>query len=237
MKLILENWRAFLNENKSFQEIDLESMRVLLEPYKTDDFKPEYFMSFRDRPTAEINLNTEYKTPVGFYVYPVTETILKQYEQGRIPFASDQPYIVIVKKGDNVDYGYIKDGGPTMLSSAYFIRSPEIEILKKYTPPDKNFEDMYALAEKRRKRKHDFALLWHLTWQLAGEDATKWRDIFLDIGVVGAYDGNSGIIHRREKQQGFFLTNDAYQIVEVFENELKKRTFDQENWGKGKYDP
>ena len=191
MKLILENWRAFLNENKSFQEIDLESMRVLLEPYKTDDFKPEYFMSFRDRPTAEINLNTEYKTPVGFYVYPVTETILKQYEQGRIPFASDQPYIVIVKKGDNVDYGYIKDGGPTMLSSAYFIRSPE----------------------------------------------TKWRDIFLDIGVVGAYDGNSGIIHRREKQQGFFLTNDAYQIVEVFENELKKRTFDQEKWGKGKYDP
>ena len=237
MKLILENWRAFLNENKSFQEIDLESMRVLLEPYKTDDFKPEYFMSFRDRPTAEINLNTEYKTPVGFYVYPVTETILKQYEQGRIPFASDQPYIVIVKKGDNVDYGYIKDGGPTMLSSAYFIRPPEIEELKKYTPPDKNFEDMYALAEKRRKRKHDFALLWHLTWQLAGEDATKWRDIFLDIGVVGAYDGNSGIIHRREKQQGFFLTNDAYQIVKVFENELKKRTFDQEKWGKGKYDP
>ena len=87
---------------------------------------------------------------------------------------------------------------------------------------------MYENAEKKRKRKHDFALLWHLTWQLAGEDATKWRNILLDIGIVGVYDANSGIIHRREKQQGFFLTNDAYQVVEVFENELKKWDFDQE---------
>ena len=108
------------------------------------------------------------------------------------------------------------------------MRQAETEKLKKYTPPDKNFEDMYAIAEKRRKRRHDFALLWHLTRQLSGGDVAKWRDIFLDIGVVGAYDANSSIIHKNEQQQGVLFTKDAYQIVEVFENELKKWDFDQE---------
>ena len=150
------------------------------------------------------------------------------WEQGKIPFASNQPYLVIVKLKGDVDYGYIKDEQPTMLSSAYFMRSPEIEKLKRYVDDGDNFESMLKNAQKKRKRKHDFALLWHLTWQLSGGNATKWKDILLDLGIVGVYDANSGIIHKNEKQQGVLLTNNSFEITKVFENHLRRQEFEKE---------
>ena len=254
MKLLLENWRDYLKEEAtSFDKLTDASQ---LEQYTSDERSPEYFMSFRDRPTGEINYQTAYGTPPGLYTYPITTGTLNRYAKGRVPFAANQPYLVVIRKTDAasmLDLSY-------SLSLRSILKLFSLEAVQNLGLEGTEFEkdvnsliemsagkrdiwdairdghsNFYSQALKTAKRKSDMALTWNLTRLIANEDPSKWAEVLKYIGIKSVYDGNSGIIHKNEKQQAVFISPDAYKVVKVFDNQLTTRSVQQKRRAAGQY--
>jgi len=227
-----------------------------LEQYANGDMSPVHFMSFRGRPTGEINYQTTYNTPPGFYTYPVTKGFINQYTKGRVPFAANEPYLVVIRKTDDasmMDLSYsLRLGSILKLFSLEAVQSLGLEgtefekDVKNLIEMSKGKRDIwdairdghsttYSRAQKTAKRKNDIALTWNLTRLISGGDPSKWAEVLAYIGVKSVYDGNSSIIHKNEKQQAVFFTPDAYEVVKVFDNQLTTLSVQQKRREQGKY--
>lgn len=236
----MENWRRYLEE-------DLSS----LERYEQDstNWEPEYFITFTQINKVGINPQTEYNTPVGIYAYALDRRVINQIESGTVPFASNANFISILKKREGANI--LNNSTSVGLKGWTKLFSPEtvdkfslqgtdfeedvlrIEEKAKEFPDDKyarwtalwnhRQSKIYFDAEKRRKRKTDFAHLWLATYMASGNNPAKWNGILRYLGYDGAYDYNSGIIHRNEKSQAVFFSKSAIEVVETMPNKYKKR--------------
>ena len=254
MKLLREYVRIILEqENAAFEVLKNVGQ---LEKYADSGMSPTYFMSFRDRPSGEINYETTYNTPPGFYTYPITQGILNQYRTGKIPFAGNQPYLVVIRKtgdGTMLDLSYslklrdiLKLFSPEAVQSLGLTGTEfdeDVKNIAQLSEGKKDFWDairdghskIYSQAERTAKRKSDLALTWNLTRIISGGDPTKWAEVLAYIGITGVYDGNSGIIHKNEKQQAVFFSPSAYEVVQVFDNQLTTSSVKQKRRAQGIY--
>ena len=120
MKLLFESWRRYLEEQDleevtraSKEGVALPSTVEEIEKYIADDqSKPKYFMQFSDINKLGINPQSEFKTPLGVYSYPITQPIYDRFKRGQLGFATERKYIIIfkVRDGKNIIYTDYKGG-------------------------------------------------------------------------------------------------------------------------------
>lgn len=253
MEDIMHKWRktTIREATRSDKEgVELPSMLDSLRRYAQEDIlDPDYFVTFTDINKVGVNPGSEYNTPIGIYAYALDNRILRQLEDGTVPFASDANYVSILKKRPGAN---ILDAS-TSTSLNMWTKLFSAETVDKFRLQNTAFEeevrridkkaeefphdkyarwsalwthrqsDIYFQAEKKRKRKSDFAHIWLATRMVVGENPVKWNGVLRYLGFDGAYDSNSGIIHRNEKSQAVFFSKDAIQIVDTMRNTMKKR--------------
>ena len=253
MKLIIENWRKHINEatRADKEGVKLPSMVDVLRSYsQPENSKPEYFVTYTNINKVGINPQTVHSTtPIGIYAYALDDRLIKQIEFGNVPFASNANYVNIVKKQPDAVMLDISTSARLGMWTKLFsmetvdrfgLQGTEFEeeiirINKKAEefPHDKyatwsalwthRQSDIYFKAEKKRHRKNDFAHIWTATRMISGGNLAKWNGILRYLGFGGAYDGNSGIIDRREKSQAVFFSKEAIKIIETIPNTMRKR--------------
>ena len=223
----------------------LDSLRMYVQP---ESFEPDYFVTYTDINKVGVNPGSVYNTPIGIYAYALDDRLLQQIEDGKVPFASNAKYISILKKRNDANLLSISTSSRLAMWTKLFsmetveqfgLQGTEFEeevrrIDKKAEefPHDKYAKwsalwthrqsDIYFQAEKKRKRKTDFAHIWLATRMVAGENPAKWNGILRYLGFDGAYDSNSGIIHRNEKSQAVFFSKEAINVIETMPNNMKK---------------
>lgn len=111
---------------------EMGSTLEVLKQYVTPDTeKPTHFIHFggvghRDtRPDSKIgeldrgpqfkfgvNPRSNYHTPTGIYAFPLSEEIYKQLEYGELPFAQDEPFILLFKPKETLPIIYTSEDIP-----------------------------------------------------------------------------------------------------------------------------
>ena len=262
---IMDKWRknVLREATRADKEgVELPSLLDVLRSYsQPESSDPEYFVTYTDINKVGINPGSEYNTPIGIYAYALDDRLLQQVESGTVPFASNAKYVSIIKKRDGANMLDMSTSTHLRMWTKLF----SMETVEKFGLEGTEFEEevrridkkakefphdkyarwsalwthrqseIYFKAEKKRKRKSDFAHIWLATRMVAGENPAKWNGILRYLGFDGAYDSNSGIIHRNEKSQAVFFSKNALKVLETIPNTLKKRDVLRKKRASGDY--
>lgn len=250
MKRILNNWRSYLvtEATRADKEgVALPDMIETLKTYVSDDtFNPSHYITFHEVNKVGINPQTPYNTPIGIYAYPLTSTLVRQIEEGTVPFASDARYISILEpkpetnilsisnepglnefvklfSQETVDRFNLQGGAleKDVMSIDKAVQEMGVP-LPSYPRWRAIFSGAADLYNMKAKRKSDFAKLWNVTWHASNKEPSTWNALLRYLGFDAVYDSNSGIIDRREKQQAVFLSKSALSIVATMPNKMQK---------------
>lgn len=165
-----------------------------------------YYISFTDILKIGINPSNKFKTPLGIYSYPV-RYIHKEFFEDNIPFASNRPYIQVLK----LDTNKILFGNNY---SKYKLDFDINKLASKY--------DVSGLLVQLEHKSPIFDI-WNLTRLLAIKYKKKdytitWNGILRYLGYEVAVDNGLGFIHKNEPKQAVFLTSSAYKHVSTILN-------------------
>lgn len=225
-----------------YKELVIENEEEWAKLYKKLDSiwdspdKEYYYIRFTTIPKLGINPNYQYSTPAGIYAYPFDPTYkiysknLKYY-----PFASDYPYVHLIKVKNKVKKLVIQD-----------INENDVKFLENFVL-SKNLITEKLIEEAREtalKNKPDY-ILWNITRYASKEiendeedgkvNPFKWNKIFRMLGYDVIDDFGEGVIHPNERYQSLILHVKAIENYETYENPKKdrfgitKRTIDISN--------
>jgi hypothetical protein len=169
-----------------------------------------HYVHFSDYPKTGVYPTNKYKTPTGFYAYPLS------FEGGAISsFATDRPYAIVFKP----------------------VRA-RLWVLRNYTPADyaRDLKVLHtALGRfqvtdwKRKARVQTPAgQMWNITRMLAKGSVARWTRIIYEVlGYDGVIDDCMAIIHTSEACQAVFFDmrtgsasapqNEKVRIADVLE--------------------
>ncbi len=77
-----------------------------------------------------VNLTSQYNTPLGIYAYPLTEEIFRQVQDGTLPFAQDEPFILLFKVTDRAPILYTSEELPEDEYNEYLERLFSDEVIE-----------------------------------------------------------------------------------------------------------
>lgn len=124
-----KNWKKFLQEEveanrvfssvldeiEKFEEATAAKKRGIALPTMLEKLKkysvpaeqvPTHYMHFSDINKIGIKPKSGFDTPLGIYFYPVNEIILRQLEEGKIPYASERKFLHVVKPKPDAEILY-----------------------------------------------------------------------------------------------------------------------------------
>jgi hypothetical protein len=178
----------------------------------------DYYISFTDLPKAGINPTSKWKTPIGFYVYPLR--FFKDIKHvSAFPFASDRPFIQVVKaKGKPLQN--VRTYSSTQLNSD--IRKIASMVNMKGSEINEML-DNNEIPEWTDFYDKPIGDLWRVTKYFAESGNAKlsveWNTILRKLGYSGFIDDGLGVIHENEPKQAFFLSSNYFESVDVIRNE------------------
>lgn len=191
-----------------------------LSPYLNSD---DIFGSFTLLPKVGINPKQAWNTPIGIYTYPLKqykEAIYSEGVRGAFPFASDNPYFMILKP-------------TTPVLDIANLQEPEFNryVEKLETMYSQYDEEDYIGFYRDEQMDSYGSRLWSLTRELSLKLAkqknknpqVQWNTVLRSIGIkaIADYDGE-GIIHDNEPIQAVFLTKDSVELIEKIKLKYSK---------------
>lgn len=166
--------------------------------------QPGVFVHFTNLEKIGVNPQSDYKTPIGIYAYPIDYVLEKNYIR-HLPFAGDRKFLYVLKaQNPPLDLQKIDD-----LQFKKFFK----ELKKLYPQKVKiliaNRWENYALVDTPG------GLLWSLLYQVSAGNPATWNKIMRQLGINGVLDNGDGIIHVNEPTQAMFTSIQDLKILEV----------------------
>lgn len=178
---------------------------------------PNIFANFMGIEKLGINYSPDYETtPLGIYAYPVEWLVNRYYSRKDYDiYASDSPYVNLIKvQGNIVNLTTMTDGqAASYYDAIQRFWGKAIAVNPKHLGDEmvKHIE-----AAKTEAPVSDLAggRFWYLT-RLVSEDIASatgkkminvWNILLRNIGIDGAVDNGSKIIHEAEPTQAVFLS-------------------------------
>lgn len=202
-------WEVFLIERK-MDIIDA------LSNYKDN---PTMFISFVEERKIGINPKSRFDTPLGIYAYPLKE-IWEDLIQNSIPFASDRPFVYLLKCVDS-NVQEISEYTPQQYTN-------DLESLKRkyseyFQQKKMVFEEKIEFWEATANIQTPAGHLWNITRNLAilsgKRSSVIWNSILRDLGYAGFTDKKGvGLIHGYEPIQAVFFSIKPITSVGIFDN-------------------
>lgn len=215
LKELFEARREPLNNPKPYINIQLKNQ--LSDTKDQIAGVPNIFANFMGIEKLGINYNPDYETtPLGIYAYPVEWLVDRFYSRNDYDtYASDSPYVNVIKvQGNIINLTTMTDSQAAGYYDAiqrYWGKSINIDY--KYLGDDmaKHIEDAKTDAPVSDLAGGRF---WYLTRQVAEDIASAtgkkminvWNMLLRNIGIDGAVDNGSKIIHEAEPTQAVFLS-------------------------------
>jgi hypothetical protein len=175
-----------------------------------------HFVSFTKVDKLGINPGSMYDTPLGIYSYPV-EYVLKEVPRSsgdmtKLPFAGDSPFLNSFSlRGNIIDLNKMTN------SEAASYYNKIVDVLMKNADGILDWKKVADNVEKiinESSSKAKFGNIvggrfWYVTMKVADKyyyvrgatASVAWNSLFRGIGIDGAYDMGTGIIHTSEKTQ------------------------------------
>lgn len=183
------------------------------------------YISLTELEKLGVNPMSEHETPNGIYAYPA-DYVIKTKSFEKLPYANEQPWVnVFTAKPDanivRIDtmtkeqaQGYLQK-----LINSYPERADEIKELIKAAPKNAFADDGWDDVPGRKKlKKVPGAQLWYVTFELSEWNMNLWNKLFRSMGIDGALDLGSGIIHHMEPTQAVFFNPAAVNLINRFPN-------------------
>ena len=96
----------------------LPSLLERLKPYAVEGLRntalPTHFIHFSQIEKVGLKLKSEYNTPLGIYTYPLTHYTLGLLERGRLPFAADRQYLILLQAKSDANLLYSEPDVPAV---------------------------------------------------------------------------------------------------------------------------
>jgi hypothetical protein len=188
-----------------------------------DKFGPvkNLFISFTELDKLGVNPKSKHGTPLGIYAYPaqyVVDLTGTDEVMGSLPYVGDQPYVNIFKaKGNIIELSTITDSEVNQ----YYRKLGEVWAKYSGSTWKTSVDQIDELVRAAQSYAHMKSLpggqLWYVTNRLAmwlkdklGPWGTShiiaWNKLFRLIGIDGAIDNGTGIIHTNEYTQAVFFS-------------------------------
>jgi len=192
--------------------------------------KPNMFVTFTQLPKVGINPQSNFRTPIGVYSYPLEYVLEKAYQSGTIfgsaPFASVSKYVHLFQQTSR-----------NVLDVSTYSRSQfEKDIKKLYNYFDnvigvdvRDFVNSTTSKYKELAHETGFSYgkrLWYLIYILIDNftnesrvtvEATKI--LFRVLGYDAVYDlDGKGVIHQNEPTQAVHFNIRTIRVLETFSN-------------------
>ena len=207
------------------------------------DGKGYHLLSFTGLPKLGMNPKSHYNTPLGIYTYSMVDPWFeKQWEDQDFPFASDQPYIQIMRLRSERGLVVFSNSGISMGGS--LISSLNKKYQKLITQGDNRAVGAHKMmlrgseywinevAGGAREVRWYWAFTQHYASLIEGESGKPvrdwkhpghihnnaasiavWSKVMVDDGIVAFDDRGTGTIHPDEPHQAVVLTMKAVQHV------------------------
>jgi hypothetical protein len=195
-----KNW-LLLTEKITHNGETYETVMDLIDELKEE---PNTYLSFQKHPQLEIwpGQHKSYNTPVGIYAYPM-EYASEKLE--KLPFATQQPYIIIFKSTGNIIDNYLTKNQ----QDSYLNKLKQL-----YPNLDLNLLQNYQI-------RSPFSKIWLAVVQiLAPNNSSKQNLIFRQLGIDGFDDNGTGTIHPAEQKQAVFFRPQTLQKIQILDNVL-----------------
>jgi hypothetical protein len=242
MKLLFKEFFSFFSENFENRERRMNSSDFLysfLQKYKNEEY---LFFSFRDvvkqpvgsekelvdfNPSIGINPKSKYNTPNGIYGYPFYN-MENEVKQGKIPFASNRPIVVVYKPKPGV-----KVTTPRNFLEPEYNFSIE-KLGKMFNLSEEEIESMFLFDIDPDYQNTYLQKIWSLTRFLSNKNPNKWAKLLVDLDLpIILDDSGSGFIHPGEPHQVVAFGRKYLQVLDVSEKyklETSPTTFLQNNF-------
>jgi len=205
------------------------------------------YMTFTTEDKVGINPQSNFKTPLGIYTYPITDEILKKLINKRSRakfFATERDYVQVIKPRNPsriLKLNDVTETDATQLLNKIndLLNLPPCdyeqhkrEIIEKEmmnvkrqiedgTLPDYlDVDDKVNLARLKKYLGTPTRVFWNGV-RLKSKNPTNWNKLFRDIGIDGVDDEGSGTIHPNEPTQAVFFSRSAIEHVDAFKNKLQ----------------
>jgi len=195
----------------------LPSLLERLKPYAVEGLRntalPTHFIHFSQIEKVGLKLKSEYNTPLGIYTYPLTHYTLGLLERGRLPFAADRQYLILLQAKSDANLLYSEPDVPAVEYQKLVQNALRISRGERY---------LIALAEGgARIQALNLGRLWNVTRRLAAAQPKAWTALWIRLGIDGVVD-NAGakIIHENEPIQAVFFYKGAVEVVDVYRNTM-----------------
>lgn len=231
-------------EARSHPELNPKINRIgALKQYYEEDIQEQYdylyFISFTDINKIGVNPRNQYGTPMGIYTYPL-KLIYKQLIDDKIPFASNRPYIQVVKNTSykilNFDQ-YFESAKEDDIETLDNLYSKQLDIAHKESLYDGsnwkeylenmveyNIESIKKEGVNLNNKTYPSFYFWLYTKNVAELINRKknyislWNSILRNLGYEVIIDTGHGIIHPNEPCQTLFLLKTAFEHVDTIMN-------------------
>jgi hypothetical protein len=185
-----------------------------------------FYVHFSDVPRLGLFTRNKYKTPIGFYAYPLDRDRMSS-------FAVDRPYALVIKPKPEARFLDLHGHSEEELARD----------IQKLIGMGHSFESMRWAASEARD-KSPGGKLWNITRILSGSDKTQeflekagkesglprkaggptgtWTMLFRKLGYDGVVDIGDGIIHPSEPAQAVFFDTTKLDLVELIDKKKGK---------------
>ena len=206
----------------------------------------DQLLGYADDPTITISFSTLKKvgiyphsgwhTPNAVYTYPLAPYKIQLQYTGEVnkifPFASDRPYIFVIKNKAQTPLNFDHDVTPQQLK-----RSKElIKAIADMSKDKLDVASMRSLHIEESPHKTTSMQIYYafMTFSVLGIITTNQFNKFLRMcGFDAIIDNDLGIIHINEPRQVCFLTPTAYEVVDVIHNDTMVKPHKHHYYGTG----
>jgi hypothetical protein len=177
-----------------------------------------YFIHFGEYNKVGINPRSGYDTPLGIYCYPLTQKIYNALVNDKLPFASEMPYIHVIKPKPEANIILLQ----TMTIDELYSYLHDLGIDRKEIDLELSGDSKHVYGQGPRHRSIGGVFWWFL-WKTIKKSRyrksnVKWNSLFRELEIDGVVDKGSGIIHENEPTQAVFFSLRSIDVVDMFRN-------------------
>ena len=211
----------------------------------------EYAFSMIGIPKLGVNPGTKFNTPAGVYCYPLDRTRYEQLINNQLPYASDEPYVALVKlniKGNERKW-LIIDKDEDKQTEGDFKRCVEVlrwllgsdivdTVLDQTIHNGSHYDAIFNSETGDSTRKNWSSKIFDLTYFASFQTEKEtpyhrkgaktnrtwsWTSILRYLGYIGIYDSGNKVLHPAEPVQLVCLDPSAYELISIYETrEVRK---------------
>jgi hypothetical protein len=194
----------------------------------------DYAFSMTELPKLGINPKTNHSTPAGVYFYPLNEICLHQLKTNTLPFASQAPYVNLVKLNisDKSRWLILGEGGGDK-TEKHFVNMVNLLVSLNQEYKSANglgqtlltrFNTIASIEKRMYSTMEYFISGFPYENSNMRKRTILWRSIMLKLGIEGVYDNNTGSVFSEEPSQIACFKPSCYQLIGTYKTEeLRKK--------------